>query len=141
MATEQTLLEKVKQAIAAGLASGRDATPDVQDVLDAAGVSPKNPAYCEMVVRTNQMDALNAGAMAEMQTPEMQEAFPVWRYDGILDSRTGEDHRPMIGRHYPVSRAFAEVRGPRVFNCRCSPTPVWRGEAAELIRAGKVERG
>jgi len=141
VATEQTVLQKVKDAILAGLRTGADATPDVQDVLDAAGVSPRNSAYAEMVTRTATMDALNSGAVAEMQTPEMQEAFPVWRYDGILDSRTGDDHRPLIGRHFHAAANFADVRGPRVFNCRCSPTPVWQGEAADLIRAGKVERG
>lgn len=141
VATEQTILQKVKDAILAGLRTGTDATADVQDVLDAAGVSPRNPQYAEMVTRTATMDALNSGAVAEMQTPEMQEAFPVWRYDGILDSRTGDDHRPLIGRHYPSTANFADVRGPRVWNCRCSPTPVFRSEAADLIRAGKVERG
>lgn len=141
VATEQTILQKVKDAILAGLRTGVDTTPDVQDVLDAAGVSPRNPQYAELCVRTSQMDAYNAGATAEIATPEMQETFPVIRYDGILDSRTGDDHRPMIGRYYPASRPFAEIRGPRVYNCRCSFTPIHRSEAADLIRAGKVERG
>lgn len=141
VATEQTLLQKVKDAILAGLRTGVDATPDVQDVLDAAGVSPKNPQYAEMVWRTSAHEALNAGAEAEMDTPEMQEAFPGWAFDGIVDDRTGDDHRPMIGRYYPASRRFSEVRGPRIFNCRCGPRPVHRSEWADLIRAGKVERG
>ena len=141
VATEQTVLQKVKDAILAGLRTGTDATADAQDVLDAAGVSPKNPQTAEMIWRTNAMDALNNGAQAEIASPEMQEAFPVIRYDGILDSRTGDDHRPHIGRYYPATRAFADIRGPRVYNCRCSFTPIHRSEAADLIRAGKVERG
>ena len=141
VATEQTVLQKVKDAILAGLRTGTDATADAQDVLDAAGVSPRNPQTAEMIWRTNAMDALNNGAQAEIASPEMQEAFPVIRYDGILDSRTGDDHRPHIGRYYPATRAFADIRGPRVYNCRCSFTPIHRSEAADLIRAGKVERG
>lgn len=128
-ATDQALLEKVKKAILDELTSGTNATPNVQAILDAAGVSVRNPQYAEMVVRTNVMDAYNQGVAAEMAEPEMQEFFPVWRYDGILDTRTGDDHRPHIGKHYPSSVAFHEVRGPRVWNCRCSPTPISKWEA------------
>lgn len=135
VAADQVILEKVKEAIAArleGRAEPGTATNEVQEILDAAGVSPKNPAYSEMVYRTNMMDAYNQGATAELQSPEMQEFFPVWKYEGILDSRTGDDHRPKIGRYYPVSAAFAEVRGPRVFSCRCSFTPVSKYDAAKV---------
>jgi GNAT superfamily N-acetyltransferase len=139
VATEQTLLDKVKKAIGerlSGAAPLGSATADVQDILDAAGVSPANPQYADMVVRTNLCEAYNAGATAEMQSPEMQEFFPWWRYDGILDSRTGDDHRPKIGKYYPASAVFADVRGPRVWNCRCCPTPVFRSEVAELQARG-----
>ena len=148
-AADMALLDKVKQAItkkvqgAIGSRIAGDpsaplgtATADVQDILDAAGVSPANPQYAEMLVRTNMMDAYNAGQTAEMATPEMQEFFPVWRYEGILDSRTGDDHRPKIGRYYPSAAVFADVRGPRVWNCRCCQTPIYRTEWAELQAGG-----
>lgn len=118
-------------------------TGHVYDLQTATGFIVSEGVFtsnCEMVWRTNVMDALNAGAMAEMQTPEMSVMFPGWRYDGIIDERTGDDHRPHIGRYFPVSRGFAEVRGNRSFNCRCSPTPVHRAEWAELVRAGKAGR-
>lgn len=127
-ATDQALLEKVKRAIFAELARGENATPTVQQLLDAAGVSARNPQYAEMITRTNVMDAFNQGTQAELADPAMQEFFPAWRYDGILDTRTGDDHRPKIGKHYPSTATFSEVRGPRVWNCRCSPTPVSKWE-------------
>jgi hypothetical protein len=150
-AADQALLDKVKQAIVkkvqaavgsriAGAAPLGTATADVQDILDAAGVSPANPQYAEMVVRTSMMDAYNAGQTAEMAAPEMREFFPVWRYEGILDSRTGDDHRPKIDKYYPSTAVFADVRGPRVWNCRCCQTPVYRTEWAELQgRGARVE--
>lgn len=146
VATDQALLDKVKRAInerLIGLPEGPNgerslgtATADIQDILDAAGVAPANPQYAEMVFRTNMMDAYNAGQTAEMATPEMREMFPWWRYEGVIDSRTGDDHLPKINKYYPASAIFSDVRGPRVWNCRCGHTPLWKGEVAELQAAG-----
>jgi len=146
-AADQALLDKVKQAIVkkvqgvvadrlSGAATLGTATADIQDILDAAGVAPANPQYSEMIFRTNMMDAYNAGQTAEMAKPEMQEFFPVWRYEGILDSRTGDDHRPKIDKYFPSTAVFADVRGPRVWNCRCGHTPLYRTEWAELQAKG-----
>ena len=128
VASDQVILDRVKSAILTALQGGTatGATPDVQDILDSAGVSLNNPQYAEMVVRTNLLDAYNQGAEAELAEPEMKEAFPAWEYLGVLDTRTGDDHKPKIGKYYPSSVSFAEVRGSRVWNCRCSFAPVSR---------------
>jgi SPP1 gp7 family putative phage head morphogenesis protein len=126
VASDQVILDRVKAAIVRALEGEGEGTPDVQEILDSAGVSQKNPQYAEMVVRTNLLDAYNQGAEAELAEPEMKEAFPAWEYLGVLDSRTGDDHKPKIGKYYPATASFAEVRGPRVFNCRCSFAPVSR---------------
>lgn len=146
VATDQTLLDKVKKVIADRVAdlSGRatpgmnlgTATADIQDVLDAAGVSTNNPAYAETLWRTNAMDAYNTGQMAELQTPEMQEFWPAWQYCGIRDGRQGKDHEPKFDRYYPVTAAFSDVRGPRVWNCRCSILPLYRTDWADLQAKG-----
>lgn len=124
VASDQVILEKVKAAIVKQLQTGASATPDVQQILDDAGVSVRNSSYADMVVRTNVLDSYNQGAQDELAAPEMAEKFPAWEYLGVLDSRTGDDHRPKIGKYYPSSVPFAEVRGPRVFSCRCSFAPV-----------------
>lgn len=139
VAVDQALLDKVKRVISDRLLGQEPigtATADIQDILDAAGVAPANPQYAEMVYRTNMMDAYNAGQQAEIADPAMQEFFPWWRYDGILDSRTGDDHRPKIGKYYPASAAFADVRGPRVWNCRCCMTPLYRTDVRDLMAKG-----
>lgn len=143
VATDQTLLDKVKKVIADRLegvagSAGRigTATADIQDILDAAGVSTTNPQTAEMIFRTNMLDSMNHGQMAELQTPEMQEFFPVWQYMGIRDGRQGKDHEPKFDKYYPVSAAFADVRGPRVWNCRCSILPLHKSAWADLQSRG-----
>jgi len=143
VATEQTLLVKVQGILDQGLKSGESQqalAQRVQKVLDQAGVSASNPQYAEMVVRTNMMDSYNTGQQAQMR--EMEDFFPVWRYDGIRDGREGDDHRPHFGRYYPASASFNEVRGKRPFNCRCTMTPVDQYEWEDLQKQGaRVESG
>lgn len=119
IAADNVLLDKIKDAVISELNSGRDATANIDGILDAAGVGPRDPQYGEMLARTNAMEGYNQGANDELLTPDMQEKFPAWRYEGILDDRTGDDHRPHIGKYFPSARAFAEVRGNRIWNCRC----------------------
>lgn len=92
---------------------------------------------CEMVFRTNVMDALNTGVSRQLATPEMREDFPAWRYLGIDDGREGDDHRPKFGKLYPSSVPFTVVRGPRVFNCRCTAQPIHIVELEQLLAAGE----
>lgn len=91
-------------------------------------------ANCDMVFRTNVLDALNTGS--QRQVAGMEENFPVWQYLGIKDGREGDDHRPMFNRYYPSSVTFAEVRGPRPYNCRCCPRWIHKTEWARLVDAG-----
>jgi hypothetical protein len=137
VATDKVILENVQSIIRDSIAKGNaEVIADVQEVLDRAGVSPKNPQYAEMVTRTNTMDAYNQGHDEERMDPDVQEFFPVWRYDGIADERAGDDHRPKFGRYYPASASFADVRGERVYNCRCVATPIFRDNWAEAQKAG-----
>lgn len=143
--TEQSILEKVKGVILDGIQSGESTTALAQkvgQVLQAAGVHPKNPQYAELVVRTNLMDAYQTGQMQEMQSPDMKDFFPVWRYDGVNDERASEDHKRHFGKFYPNGVAFATVRGKRVWNCRCQPTPVNQFDWEDLqARGARVESG
>jgi hypothetical protein len=144
-ATEETLLGKVQKALGDYLrtnwnspqSSDKPRGPEiVQAVLDQCGVTPRNPQYAEMVFRTNVIDSFNSGQTRQMSTPEMQEDFPAWEYLGIDDGRAGDDHRPHFGKLYPSSVPFATVRGPRVFNCRCTARPVHVTELDELRAKG-----
>ena len=67
--------------------------------------------------------------------------FPWWRYDGIRDGRQGKDHEQHFGKYYLSSTPFQEVRGDRMFNCRCCPTPVWRRDVERLKAQGFQAEG
>ncbi len=138
-AADEVLLARIKAAIRTGLEQGKavgTTARGIGDLLDSAGVSTGNPQYAEMVARTNMMDAYNSGATREMQDPAVQEFFPVWRYVGIRDGRQGKDHEPHFDRYYPNTAAFADVRGPRPYNCRCTAIPIDRYDWAKLQEGG-----
>lgn len=119
----QNVVASVQSKIAEALTkhkSTADARADIQAALDAAGVTTRNPQYAEMVFRTNAMDAYQTGAYEEAQSEDIADLFPVWQYLGIKDGRQGSDHEPHFDKYYPRARAFADVRGDRPFNCRCS---------------------
>lgn len=142
VASEKTLLEQVKDKIAAylqrgGVPRGETGAHLVQDLLDRAGVSPDNPQYAEMVFRTNVHDAYHQGQDSILLEPEMQEEFPVWEYLIVDDERTGDDHQPKGYKYYPAAASFAEVRGNRPYNCRCDKNPVHRDAWARLMMEGK----
>ncbi len=137
--TEKILLQSVHEAIARVLETGEKVreTPKLIDIiLDDAGVSPSNPQYAEMIVRTNMMGAYNEGSQEELH--EVADDFPVWKYLGIRDGRQGKDHEPHFDKYYPNSVNFADVRGDRPYNCRCTFTPVYKS-AWKRLQAGGVQ--
>lgn len=137
-AAETVLLQKVQKAIAESIQTGEAGTgkQEVRRLLDAAGVGGKDHNYADMVYRTNVMDSYNAGAQRELSSGDMPDVFPVWKYLGIKDGRQGKDHEPQFDKFFESSRPFAEVRGPRIFNCRCSFSPVAFFEWQELQARG-----
>lgn len=140
VAADEALLSKVKGVIAERLQTGWGTAADIDDILDAAGVGPRDPGYADLVMRTNVMDAYAQGQTAEYQSEGMRELFPAWEYSAILDGRERPHHGAKDGKMYPASVTFAEVRGvepENVINCRCGWSPV---TAAELgRRGGRVE--
>lgn len=147
-ATEESMLAKVQKSLALHLAGGKQKDPEgrgftplrgpelIQQVLDDAGVSPRNPQYAEMAFRTNVLDSYHAGMDRQLATPDMQELFPVWEYLGIRDGRQGKDHEPKFGKFYPGSASFSSVRGDRPWNCRCSKRPLTRRKWERLQESG-----
>lgn len=142
VATERSLLTAVQDVIRGRLDTGqaiRTAPKDVQELLDAAGVSPRNPAYADAVCRTNLMDSYNQGLQQEMDDPDVREMFPVWKYSNPADSRSRLKHAARDGNYYPASVPFTVVRGTEaedVISCRCTPIPVSKFEWRRLRAKG-----
>jgi SPP1 gp7 family putative phage head morphogenesis protein len=126
-AADEVLLQKVKDAILRRLATGQGGAADVQDILDQAGVSTRNPYYSDAVTRTALTNAYAEGQDAEMATPALQELFPAWEYHAIKDGRERPHHGDRDGRLFPAGVRFTDVRGhdpDDTINCRCGHSPV-----------------
>lgn len=140
VATDKTLLKSVQDTIAERLQSGEvDFSGGVDDVLDRAGVSRKNPVYGEMVLRTNAMDAYNVGLDRERMAPDVIEEFPAWQYSNPVDSRSRPHHAARDGKYYPASVPFVVVRGTGIEDaaaCRCTAIPIYKDDFVEAQRNG-----
>ena len=141
MATEKSTLERVQKAIAENLKGtpgrGQRTPQRIDEILDKAGMSGRNPQYSEMVIRTNAMEVYNTAHEAEVtEDPALKDFFPVWEYLGVADGRQGDDHAPQFGKFYANTESFKRVRGPRLYNCRCTQRYVDRYEWAELQAVG-----
>ncbi len=142
VATSNELLAVIQSIIADRLATGEgisSAPRVIAQVLDQAGVSPRNPQYAEMVFRTNTMDAYNTAATQEQQDPDVIETFPVWQYANPDDSRSRPLHAERDGKYYPAAVPFVKVRGTDIANaanCRCTFIPIDKWEWARLVSQG-----
>lgn len=139
VATETQLLQAVQDAIAGRMAigavlSGKHA---IDSILDAAGISPRNPQYADMVMRTNYMDAANTGYHEQLR--QERDTFPVWRYSNPRDTRSRPDHAARNGLYYPSSVTIDQVRGVDIAdkaNCRCVPVAISKWDWADLVKSG-----
>lgn len=144
-ATSVTLLKKVQNVIARHLETGepppKQSVKAIDDLLDEAGVSPRNSGYAEMVFRTNCVESYNSGAWREFADPDLRNAFPVWKALVILDGRERPAHRAYAGNYYSRDVPFARVRGTdaaSVINCRCTFSPIARRRWDKLQKEGAV---
>lgn len=139
-ATESLLAERIRNAIAAIIATGKgvsNAPDDVREVLKAAGCEPKAANYGESLMRTVMMTHYNE--QSEAAFAGHADAFPVWRYDAILDSRVRPAHAVHHGKYYPAYVRFDDIRGrtaAEVIQCRCVRTPIALQSWRRLVAAG-----
>lgn len=95
---------------------------------------------CEMVYRTNVMDAHSAGHDREMQDEDMRETFPAWEYAPTIDGHSRPWHAKLAGRMYDQRVPFVLIRGTRaadVCNCRCVPIDLDRWEVQDRLAKGE----
>lgn len=144
VSSEQALTERVKNIVLDSIKTGsgsRAGSIAIEETLISAGVTPLHSQYCELVYRTNALNAYNTGAADELQSPIISEFFPAWEYIGIHDGRDRPRHTMHFGKFFPPSITFAMVRDWEKgefdgFNCRCTFRPVSKYEWAKLRAAG-----
>lgn len=147
--TNETMLSDVQRVIEDGLKTGESvgygmegSSGKIRAILDEVGITPKNPQYCEMVARTNTMDAFNTGTQRELE--KVSDTFPAWKYSAITkDNRARKWHAEKNGWLFDASIPFTAVRGTEakdVCNCRCVMIPVDKWDLEAMIKGGAVLR-
>lgn len=140
---DEALLTRVHSFLEDVLGTGKaiGAAGRLDEILDAAGVTPKSSGYAETVFRTNMMDSYNEGATKELQDPDVADYFPAWKYLGIRDGRQRPEHEAHFDHYFANSVPFAQVRDSILgkftgYNCRCNFQAIDRHEWTELQAKG-----
>lgn len=140
-ATDDTILNRIRDVIIGGMTRGEPyGSQQVGQILERAGLSPKNKQYPEAIYRTNIMDAHATGHDREMADPAMQETFPAWLYSAAVDEHSRHWHAVRNDRMYDSLLPFALVRGTQardVINCRCVPIDLDRWELEDRLSKGE----
>lgn len=97
-------------------------------IFDRRGWTGERAWRVDNIFRTNIQTAYNVGRY--QQLAEDVELFPYWQYDAVNDSRTRPTHLAMNGRVWPANHpVWDQWYPPNGFRCRCSVTPLTRGQA------------
>lgn len=139
VATDTELLSAVQDAISSRIESGQVGTGPaaIDAILDAAGVSPRNPQYSDMVMRTNFLDATNNGYHEQLKREI--DTFPTWRFSNPNDSRSRPKHAALNGKYFPSTVSIDQVRGATIAdkaNCRCVQVGIDKWSWADLKAGG-----
>lgn len=141
--TEKSLLERIQEIIGKGMETGKvgGIEQHIDDILDEAGVTPRNPGRAESVYRTNMMSSFAEGGDDERQHPDVIEDFPVWIWRGIRDGRQRHSHEVHFDKIFPAKIRFSEVRDSVKgefdgYQDRCIAQPVYKSEWARLQADG-----
>lgn len=96
-------------------------------------IGPFSQAYADTVFRTNVANAYNQGRITQADDPELADIIVGFRYDGVDDWRTRDNHRAGFGTIAPTDDPLWNTfRPPNGYNCRCSLEFVSRFEAERL---------
>jgi len=116
--------DHIKQLLDHSLSEGltlKDFQEGAADVLDNAGIAPREPWYWETVYRTNMQTSYQAGRWQQMTDPEVVSERPYIRYVSALLPTTRPSHREKHGLIYPADDPFWSTwYPPNGFNCYCS---------------------
>jgi len=95
------------------------------------GVAPieQIPGRIETVVRTNYMDAYNAGRQAVFTDSDIKDEIPAYQYSAIMDGRTSDVCDGLDGNIYKSNNPiWSQIWPPLHFNCRSIVVPIFADE-------------
>lgn len=136
---EQHITERAQKAIQKFLTDNTPADALSKSIQEIGNFSQ---AYADTVYRTNVATAYNEGRMEQAADPEMQDVIVGFRYEGINDARTRDNHRIGFGTIAPKDDPlWTKYRPPNGYNCRCGLefVSVFEAERLGLMEDGKLK--
>lgn len=106
---EMVVTKRAQDEIVKWLGSGDPATA-IEKTLTEIG--PFSRAYADTVFRTNTATAYNEGRMEQALDPDVSEVIVGFRYDGIDDAFTRENHRAGFGSIAATDSPVWKLRKP-----------------------------
>jgi SPP1 gp7 family putative phage head morphogenesis protein len=149
--SHQLLLEgiqkRVNEMLAESIDKGGTFPEFAQLIADEApglGITNQNPAYVELVFRTNVLGAYGHGRHEAMSDPDVISARPFRQWRTSLDNRVREEHAAFESQVWRADDpAMSGLKTPAGFSCRCSVVSLstWDGELATSVPPGLVTPG
>ncbi|PEM64415.1 phage head morphogenesis protein [Bacillus toyonensis] len=127
--TEETVLNRIKEILIAGLQAGTEPAHLVESVQAAAEVA-LGAAHATTIVRTEMSKMYNAARLARYTSPENKGFVVALQYDAIIDTRTTHICQHLDGRIIAIDRMdlIMEYSPPNHFQCRSVWLPVTKFE-------------
>lgn len=129
-AAEVHITQRAQQAIGEFIKSNAPSQALSKTIQE---IGPFSQAYADTVFRTNVATAYNQGRMIQAEDPDLADVIVGFRYEGVEDYRTRDNHRAGFGTIAPSDDPLWKTfRPPNGYNCRCALEYVSRFEAERL---------
>lgn len=135
---EMTITRRAQEEITKWLGGGSPGQA-LEKTLEEIG--PFSRAYAETVFRTNAATAYSEGRIQQAKDEDVAEVIVGFRYEGVDDAFTRENHRAGFGSIAPTDHPTWRMHKPPLgYNCRCALEFVSKYEAERLglWRDGKL---
>ena len=126
--THQNILQGIRNQMINTRQAGlpySDFRLNMDQYFNNTGYTKLNPFHLETVYIQNGQNAYHAGKLSELTSPEMLDAFPMWRYVTIGDDRVRPSHAAMNNFTAKADNSIWQTwYPPNGFRCRCDIEPI-----------------
>ena len=135
---EMVITKRAQDSMTKWLQSGSPAQALTKTLEE---VGPFSRAYADTVFRTNAATAYSEGRIQQAKDEDVAEVIVGFRYEGVDDAFTRENHRAGFGSIAPTDHPTWKMHKPPLgYNCRCALefVSVYEAERLGLWKDGKL---